>query len=184
MKFWPVPQSNNRIIPEPEQPGSFWENRGDRHHAGVDMYAPAFSDVIAIEDGEVLEVSEFTSPDKIPYWNVTYAILVKNDDGLLLRYAELYDAVVSPGDKIQAGCLLGHVGLVLNLDKINETSPRYIQKLKEKGAPSMLHFEMHQELPDITIKYLGGNFFVEKKPQGLIDPTNYLKFIIQEKPDK
>jgi len=177
MKYWPVPESNNKNLPKPGLAGSFWEDRGDRHHAGIDMYAPAHSDVIAIENCEVLEISEFTSPQKIPYWNVTYSIIVKTSDGLIQRYAELHDACVKVGDLIKAGELLGHVGLVLNLDKINEGSPVYIQKRKKNGAPSMLHFEMHKNVPVPSDKYLGGNYFREEKPEDLMDPTNYLNSI-------
>jgi len=177
MKHWPVPQSNTKNIPEPGQPGSFWEDRGDRHHAGVDMYAPAFSDVVAIEDGIVLEVSEFTSPKKIHYWNVTYSILIKTDNGIIHRYAELHDTQIKTGDQIKAGDLIGHVGVVLNLEKIDKNSPPYIQKLKSKGVPSMLHFEMLKEIPESTDKYLGGNFFRNEIPESLMDPTNYLNSI-------
>jgi hypothetical protein len=53
MVQWPVPESYSQRIPFPPSPGSFWENRDDRHHCGVDIYAPCGSVVVAVESGEV-----------------------------------------------------------------------------------------------------------------------------------
>jgi murein DD-endopeptidase MepM/ murein hydrolase activator NlpD len=177
-KYWPLPQSVEKTIPETGQQGSFWENRGDRHHAGVDLYAPCNSEVVSIENGIVLQVKEFTSPEKIPYWNVTCSILIQNTRGIILRYAELKDAVIKPGDSVMAGQVIGHVGMVLNPLKIDSSSPMYIQKLKQANLPSMLHFEMHQTQPEDGVNYLGGNFFTEIKPDGLLDPTEFLSTLL------
>jgi len=180
MKHWPVPESSNKSIPEGGVRGSFWENRTDRRHAGVDMYAPIDSDVMAIEDGTVLEVAEFTSPDLIPYWNVTYSIIIETADGNIQRFAELRDAVVKTGDKVKGGQVIGHIGHVLDLEKINESSPMYIQKLKNAGVSSMLHFELHTRFPGKPERYMGGNFFQEEQPDHLVDPSDYLKKVIEE----
>ena len=146
------------------------------------MYADALGDVVAIEEGKVVEVQEFTSPEKIYYWNVTYSILIQKSDGIILRYAELDDTLVKEGDEVKPGQLIGHVGLVLNLDKIDERAPKYIQKLKETGSPAMLHFEMHKGLPDTTsARYLGGNYFTNEKPGTLLNPTEYLQSILEGK---
>jgi murein DD-endopeptidase MepM/ murein hydrolase activator NlpD len=177
-KYWPVPQCSDKNIPINGQQGAFWENRGDRHHAGVDLYAKSDSEVISIENGTVIQVKEFTSPEKIGYWNVTFSILIQNSQGVILRYAELRDAVVKEGDLVSAGQLIGHVGMVLNPLKIDSSSPLYIQKLKQANLPSMLHFEMHQKPPEDGSNYLGGNFFTDEKPEGLLDPTIYLKTLL------
>ena len=90
--------------------------------------------------------------------------------------------VVKPkkGDKIKAGQLIGKVGLVLNSKKINKTSPDYIQKLKNKN-PSMLHLELYSNNPIKSHdNYLGGNWFGDKKPNNLLDPTEYLKSILND----
>ena len=54
-KYWPVPDSYSKYIPVNGNPGSFWEDRNDRHHCGIDIYAPIGSDVVSIEDGQVIE---------------------------------------------------------------------------------------------------------------------------------
>ena len=57
------PGSLFRVVPGKGQPGSFWEDRGDRFHCGVDIYAPAMSEVHACETGEVIDLGTHrTSP--------------------------------------------------------------------------------------------------------------------------
>ena len=174
MKTWPVPNSPSRTIPEPVTAGCFWEDRGDRHHCGVDIYAPKGSDVVCVAPGDVIETGIFTSPDKVPYWYVTYYAIIKNDDGAYCTYAEMKDVQVEEGQRIEAGSLLGHVGNVLDRDKINGNSPGYIQRLKEAENDSMLHFEVFSERPTGTDDYLGGNWFNEGRPPGLMDAGRYL----------
>lgn len=176
MSSWPLPISINTTIPQPGTRGGFWEFRGDRHHAGIDLYAAPDCDVFAIENGVVVEVTQFTSPDILHYWNVTYSILLRSESGLLFRYAELGEALVTPGENVKSGQLIGHVGLVLNPDEIGPQDPGYIQELKSAGLPSMLHFEMHQSQPDLT-EYLGGNYFSQLPPAQLMDPTPFLQSI-------
>jgi len=177
MKYWPVPKSHSKNLPVSGVPGSFWENRGDRHHCGVDIYAPEGSDVLSVEDGEVIDIDIFTSPDKIPYWNTTYHVLLKNKTGFVCKYAELRDILVKKGMVVKAGELIGHVGLVLNTDQISKQSPQYIQRLNNNNKQSMLHFELYISEPNNHEYYSGGNWFGAIKPKNLLDPTNYLSRI-------
>ena len=94
MKYWPVPNSYSKTIPTNGLPGSFWEDRGNRFHCGVDIYAPKDSEVLSIEEGVILDVDIFTSPKIIPYWNTTYSILIHNKSGFICRYAELGSTIV------------------------------------------------------------------------------------------
>ncbi len=172
MKFWPVPNSFSKNLPE-KGSGSFWEDRGDRWHCGVDIYAPEGSKVIAIEDCKVLKIGLFTNPERADYWNFTYFALVKQKDEKFCKYAELGEVLIKEGDFVKAGSQIGTVGLVLNPWKIDEESPIYIQKLKEN--PSMLHFETYSGSPEESEEYLGGNWFGVKKPKKLLNPVIYLK---------
>ena len=174
MKYWPVPNSYSKDIPKAGLSGSLWEDRGDRHHCGIDIYAPERSDVLLIEDGEVTNSGIFTSPEKNSYWNTTYYVLVKNKTGFVCKYAELGDVIVSAGELLKAGQLIGHVGLVLNIDKITENSPAYIQKIKKNGNESMLHFELYRSKPDFDIDYFGGNWFGGTRPNDLLNPVDCL----------
>ncbi len=172
---WPVVNVRQQEIPAAKKAGGFLENRGDRVHCGVDIYAPKGSDVIAMAPGRVLSVDLFTSPKQVSYWNATYQVIIQHDLDLYCRYAELHDVVVHHDTRVAAGELIGHVGQVLNPDKIDTQSPRYIQRLAKNTNLSMLHFEIYRSKPKNTPSYLGGNWFATDLPPGLIDPTSILK---------
>lgn len=162
-------------IPQKGEPGSFWEDRGDRYHCGVDLYAPENTEVVSVEGGTVVEAGLMTSPEILPYWNPTYYVIIEHDKGLFCKYGELAGFAVKKGDEVEAGCLVGYVAMVLNSDKIDSSCPLYIQKLKNKNS-SMLHFEVWKDEAITThSNYLGGNWFTEEKPENLKDPTGYLE---------
>ncbi len=175
MKFWPVPESYSKELPEWGTPGSFWENREDRYHCGVDIYAPRGSRVRAVESGEVIEVGRFTSPELVPYWNVTHYILLRLQNGWVTKYAELGRVFVKIGQEVTGGRVIALVGSVLNPDKITDASPPYVQRLRDNGNQSMLHFEIYKERPISSENYLGGNCLEGKKPDNLLDATSYLR---------
>lgn len=170
---WPIPGAAGRRMPRSPAAGSFWEDRRDRRHAGVDLYAGQGEPVLAAEAGLVIEVSRFTGPDLIPYWNVTWSVLLEHADGSVSRYAEMADTCVTPGQRVRAGQQIGRVGEVLNLSLIDSSSPLYIQRLKTTGCPAMLHFERYSSRPAPSQNYLGGNYFKGERPANLQDPTPY-----------
>ena len=166
-----------RILPAEGAPGSFWEDRGDRRHAGIDLYAPAGSAVVAIEDGTVISVGLFTSPDLVPYWNRTYQVTIAHASGIFCRYAELGDAPVGEGTRVMAGEIIGHVGEVLNLSLAGPEAPPYIRSLKQHGHGSMLHLEVFASAPGPSPEYRGGNWFSRRRPDHLLDPGAFLREI-------
>jgi len=177
---WPLPEGRMRLVPSPGSPGSFWEDRQDRRHCGVDLYASSGSKVVSIEDGIVLEVGTFTSPRIIPYWNETFYVLVENESGSFAKFAELVEVEVRAGDRLSSGQTVGRVGSVLNPKKIDDDAPAYIKSLKGAGDSSMLHFELYESRPEVSERYLGGNWFGPGKPAGLLDPTGRLVAISKE----
>jgi len=180
MKYWPVPNSYSKKIPVKGTPGSFWEDRGDRRHCGIDIYAPKSSNVLLIDNGKVKDIGVFTSSKKIPYWNLTKYIITQDQEGVFYKYAELEDVTVKVDQIIKAGQLIGHVGTVLNLNKITKKSPKYIQEIKKKSIASMLHLEVYNSENKETNKYHGGNWFGSKKPKNLVDPTLFLLSTIRD----
>ena len=101
LKKWPVPDSYSMVLPEKEASGAFWQYRRDRHHCGIDIYAPIRSKVISIERGKVIEIGIFTSPDLIPYWNTSYYVLMEHPNGVVSRYAEMGKIVVEKGEILE-----------------------------------------------------------------------------------
>jgi murein DD-endopeptidase MepM/ murein hydrolase activator NlpD len=180
MKHWPVPKSYSKIIPKQKCQGSFWEDRDDRHHCGIDIYAPFESEVVSVYKGLVIETGIFTNKSSLQYWNETKYVIIENEDGFFCVYAEMKDIEIKVKQPVKAGQLIGHVGLVLNKDKITDMSPPYIQRIKNKGNLSMLHFEVHKTKPVKNSNYLGGNWFARNRPEGLIDPKSYLKNIFYD----
>lgn len=172
--IWPVAGSFLKTLPRAGQPGSFWEDRGDRRHCGVDIYAPCGSEVMAVEDGKVLETGVFSSARQYPYWNDTHYVLVQHVSGVFARYAELAEVKVAGGEGIKVGDTIGAVGQVLDVKKIDESSPPYIQRLKEANTPSMLHLEFYTEPPKGSSNYSGGNWFAQDRPHNLLDPALFL----------
>jgi len=64
-------------IPLKPCPGSFGVARHKHYHTGVDLYTPAGSPVMAIEDGVVIGYDWFTGPKvKMPWWNDTRSIYI------------------------------------------------------------------------------------------------------------
>jgi murein DD-endopeptidase MepM/ murein hydrolase activator NlpD len=179
MKCWPVPDSYVKSLPEKGSSGTFWEDRGDRHHCGIDIYAPKGSSVVAVEDGEIIDIGMFTSPDMIPYWNITYYILIMNYSGLICKYAELDNTLLNVSDSVKSCQTIAQVGSVLNPDKITNESPKYIQRLIKNNNQSMLHFELYNGRPKEPHDYIGGNVFSDVKPNHLADPIDYLKSTVK-----
>ncbi len=175
MTTWPVPGSASFQVPVEGQPGSFWEDRGDRFHCGIDIYAPAMSEVLACETGEVFDVGIATSPEQTHYWNTTWYVLVKTRSNLYCRYAEFGDVLVRIGDRVLEGQAIGHIGTVIRPQLVDSCSPVYIQRLKLDGHVSMLHFEVYRLRPVYMRPYRGGNWFGNGRPEGLLDPGPYLR---------
>lgn len=76
-------------IPQKGEPGSFWENRGDRYHCGVDLYASENTEVFSVEGGIIVETGLMTSPEILPYWNPTYYVIIEHDEGLFYNMVSL-----------------------------------------------------------------------------------------------
>lgn len=131
-----------------ESPRSFGSGRPKgRLHAGCDLYAPAGTPVLAVDDGTVLIVREF-------YEN-TWQITVDHGE-YWVRYGEVSPKIpkgIKPGAVVSKGQIIAHVGFLARLNK------------------SMLHFEMFTgkkpgELSNKTKPY--------NRRADLIDPTSYL----------
>lgn len=174
---WPISGDLRRSVPERGEPGSFWEDRSDRRHCGVDLYAPAGSQVVCLDDSVVVEAGRFTGPDIVPYWKETFYAILEEEGGLFVKYAELEAVEVRVGERVRSGERLGRVGSVLDPEKIDDLAPAYIRRLQQERRVSMLHLELYRCRPEPSDLYRGGNWFGAGEPKGLIDPTRLLAAI-------
>jgi murein DD-endopeptidase MepM/ murein hydrolase activator NlpD len=177
MKIWPVPNSLSKEIPRMGEAGSFWEERGEGRHCGVDIYAEDGAEVVAIEGGFVIDIGVFTSPDQQEYYLETHFILIKNNNKVIFKYAELGEVLVELGDKVESGQVIGHVGTSLIENESIYKAPFFIRELVSKKQFSKFHLELYKAPVAEVRPYEAGNYLGGFKPESLIDPTMYLNGI-------
>lgn len=130
---------------------------GKRAHAGLDFVAPHGTKVYAITSGTVQRVAVF-------YQN-TYAVEVKNDDGSILRYCEIATSLEA-GDRVEQGDVVGTI-------------------LRADSGTEMLHMEVYlgdgdgalTQKDNTTYKYVDSSKNYQRR-NDLIDPT-FLKDLSQ-----
>lgn len=127
MWVWPL---KNKAPMFPDEPGSFGSIRKFDNHTGVDLYCELGQSVIAVEDGEVISIENFTgskADDPSPWWNDTQAVLIRGNSGVVV-YGEVF-TLVKVGDNVKAG------------QKIASVEQSVLKRFK--GRPMvMLHMEL------------------------------------------
>lgn len=141
-----------------------WRSGGTRAHAGVDLYFPDFTPVLALADGEVVR-----GPDS--FYLKTFALEI--DHGTFIgRYGELAPETTPPvrkGDTVERGQVLGRIGILTRANG------------KRLNVPSMmLHFEMYDKTETGPLTRAKGtsarhtNSALFFRRRDLIDPTGFL----------
>lgn len=138
--------------------GAFGVQRKYHHHEGVDLYTAEGTPVRAVEAGTVIAVHLFTGSDAgSPWWLDTFCLMVEGPSGVV-NYGEITPSV-GVTTQVKAGDILGTVKRVLKEDK---------------GRPtSMLHLELYQPGTTEPVEWPVDR---EKPPEGLWDPTPYLRW--------
>lgn len=164
MERWIFPLKNHTLAVPSEiwHPGSFgFKRKFDYHHTGVDLYAKEGDSVVAVEDGTVTVVENFTGPmANSPWWNETWAVLIEGASGVVV-YGEILP-LVEPGTGVIKGQVIGTVLTVLKELVTKDWIPGH--------SRSMLHLELHQNGTRATCWWHGG----EIQPPTLLDPTTLL----------
>ena len=124
--------------------------KGERRHAGVDLYALRGSVVLAPEAGLVVRSQRFNGPN-------AHALLIQLDSGPVVLLGEVepnswlkYKA--GPGARVQAGQPVADVGI-------------------NPGGDQMLHLEMYVSGTRKNQRWYTG----KQPPAALLNPTAYLK---------
>ena len=130
---------------------------GKRAHAGLDLVAPHGTTVYAATSGTVQRVAVF-------YQN-TWAVEVKNDDGSILRYCEI-KTELKAGDYVKQGDIIGTI-------------------LRAESGTEMVHMEVYlgdgegmlTQTGNKTYKYVDDSKNFQRR-NDLLDPT-FLKDLRQ-----
>lgn len=172
MKFWPLPDSYDNFLPRKNSKGSFWEDRGDRYNAGIDIYTPENSILLAVEDGVVIDIDKFTD-SSVPFLNDTFYLIIKSPEKINYKYCELSNIKVTIGEQVKAGQEIAQIKSIINKEGVNDSTPYYIKELIYENYLSKLHLEMYKA-PFTEIRpYEFGNFLGDEKPNSIIDPNVY-----------
>jgi GH24 family phage-related lysozyme (muramidase)/murein DD-endopeptidase MepM/ murein hydrolase activator NlpD len=159
--YWAAAQRQNMT--------TFNSNRsGGRRHAGVDLYSNPLTEVVAICDGEVLDIAEFyDSTDQVTVKHKT-----KDGREFIIRYGELdkKSITVKKGDTVIQKQILGKTGFLLN------PSTGGARLTLNNTVVYMLHFEYYTgaEGLDVT-KSLSNSTPPFKRRADLADPIEILK---------
>ena len=153
--LWPLPGAD-RIS---SYQGDFGAVRKYDIHTGVDIYCDPDQLVVAVEDGKIISIENFTGENAnppSPWWNDTKAVLIEGKSGVVV-YGEIKPLdSIRVGDKVKAGKILGKVITVLK---------------KDKGTPmTMLHIELYKPGTKETLIWNLG----EPQPENLLNPLEYL----------
>lgn len=152
------PLKNMPEIPMGYHPGAFGAIRKHDVHTGVDLYCEPGDEVFSIGSGEVVAIVDFTGEAVgTPWWHNTKVVIVQQDqiEGHIL-YGEI-EPLVSVGQKLNTGDVIGKVVTVLK---------------KDKGLPmTMLHLEYYNKYFDLKpVEWLIGDLM----PNYLANPYKLL----------
>lgn len=133
MKIYHKPFLNydNWDVPIYPHPGAFKASRKHEVHTGVDLYVPENTIVTTIEAGEIVNIVKFTGEHAgLPWWENTWAVLVKGRTGVIV-YGEIQPSrQLKVGDRVGSGMPIGSVIPVIK--NIKDTTI----------SPTMLHVEL------------------------------------------
>lgn len=132
--------------------GGFGTKRKYDNHTGVDLYCEDKTQVYAIEEGQVIDICQFTGFEESPWWEDTFAVIIKSKSGYIL-YGEIMP-IVELYQNIKEDELIG-------------TVKRILKKDKEITPTSMLHLELYSE-------YTKPVWWIDEKPENLRNITELL----------
>ncbi|MGK7875919.1 MAG: SH3 domain-containing protein [Xenococcaceae cyanobacterium] len=131
-------------------PRAFGSNRsGGRKHAACDLWVPVGTEILAMADGQVIRGPYY-------FYDQTYALEVRHDNGMVLRYGEISRRLPSGirnGVRVSQGQIIAYVGELVSLNM------------------SMLHLEMYQGTTSGPLTQSGN---IYQRRADLVDPTSYL----------
>jgi murein DD-endopeptidase MepM/ murein hydrolase activator NlpD len=124
----------------------FGSNRGNRKHAGIDIYAPVGTKVNSISDGVVIR-------DPYHFYRGSYALEI-NHGTYTIRYTEINPLNLKMGDSVKAG---QDIGTIMKMQGINNT---------------MLHLEKYSNTKKGSLTNRNNPPY--QRRGDLVNPTNFI----------
>ncbi len=151
-------------IPASGHPAAFLAKRKHHTHTGVDLYTTDGRTVMAVENGTVVGIEDFTGvSQQSPWWEDTQCMLIEGASGVVC-YGEITpNPDISVGDKVSQGRFIGRVKRVIKPGTEHPEVPGW--------SPAMLHIELYPHGMYKAFEELG------EKPDSftlLQDPTKLL----------
>jgi len=124
----------------------FMAKRGEKYHVGIDLYCSHGDPVIAMEDGQIVNIYHF--------FHGAYCLIVQCDSGLVINYGEVANKSwkefgLEKGSRIKKGQGIARIGTM-------------------SGGSSMLHFETYMPPTKNNKRFKGGD------TGPILNPTYYL----------
>jgi murein DD-endopeptidase MepM/ murein hydrolase activator NlpD len=149
MSIFPLKQRPSASYHQAPRSFGCLRDNGHRTHAACDLYAPANSEVLAVEDGVVVAGPYL-------FYDIVMAIEVKHASGIIVRYGEISGvrSGLRAGTLVKAGSVIAYVGRMQSVSQ------------------SMLHFELYSG--QATGPLTDVNRGPYKRRPDLVNPTSYL----------
>lgn len=146
--IWPIPVAQLQRVGESVLADR--DGRG-RPHKGIDLFAPAGTQVLSAADGEVLRVVDGRAGASSSQRRAGLFVDVRGADALIYRYLHLGGASVREGDTVLAGAPLGTVAAA-----------------HSSGLGSVPH--LHFEIAESDFERARGDYGPRRDPLRLLPP--------------
>lgn len=142
--------------------GVFGFKRSYYYHQGIDLYVRGEAPVLAVEDGEVVAIVDFTGPPEHPHWLYTQAVLVEGNSGVVCYGEVRPKSFLRVGYALESGEKLANVAPVI---------PAGSERPDIFGhSRHMLHFEWYEPGTVDPVDW----HHEDARPRVLRDPTEPL----------
>lgn len=179
MKYWPLPNSNELQLPAKNEPGAFWKDTGEGFNAGIDLFAPSGSDVIAIDSGTLVATGQFTVAKEGSGLNNTSFVIIRSKEKINYKYCQLKNIQFEVGSEIKAGEKIAETTSMIDESDISPSSSFFIKELSTLDIESRLHIELYKSPFSEVRPYNAGIYMGEEKPKSLLDPRIFMQGLMK-----
>ena len=133
----PLPGSILRLPLGSTHPCGFGSSRKGGFNTGIDLVCEPHQEVVAVESGRVLAITNFSAKQPQPWINMTRVVLIEGESGVI-AYGNIKEVPgLAAGEYIDAGELIGTVMPIYKNKKNKSTKLKlewYTRGTKKRGA--------------------------------------------------